>query len=368
MFHVEQFNKKLMKTLLVDGNSLLKNSFEATLSTEEYKKNFNGTFLFLLKLRIILDSDRYTHLKVVFDGNRSGELRRAIYPEYKLKRLQKKLYSVEDEKSLKYQQQKADLKFYLEFFCNVYEDDIVEADDIIAYYVENKAKDEKITIVTGDFDILQRISKDVNVYYLNKTFKVKSRTVERYEKNEDRKNLLIDHKNFKKIFGFPYENIKIIKTICGDDSDEIKNVKGVRETTLFGMIPAILEKVLTISEIKSICLNLLNPSNVLIESTPKIHLNACKNILEGVTDGSQGKQILEINERIVDLNNFEFLTEQCIKNLTETGFLSKETFKSSNSVSMVKRMTESGILEHINKKSKDLKYFFKPFLKTFTNN
>lgn len=346
-----------MNTLLVDGNSLLKNSFEATLSTEEYKKNFNGIYLFLLKLRIILDSDSYTHLRVVFDGKESGSLRRVVYPDYKLKRHTKEKTPFEVEKSLKFNQQKISLKDYLSYFCSVYEDKSVEADDIIAAYIRQKSSNEKVTIVTGDFDLLSQISNTVNVYYLNKSFKFKTRVVERYEKEGERKNLVIDHKNFKKIFGFPYENIILIKTICGDNSDEIKNIKGVKETSLFNCFPDIQKKPLKIEEILEQC-------KIITESDTTVLKKIKQNILEGVTDGLQGKDILKINSRIVDLSNEEFITKECIDNLNEIGFFSKEKFVPKDSTLMVEKMKESGLLDFINQKSKNLKYFFKPFLKT----
>ena len=348
-----------MKTLLVDGNSLLKNSFEATLSTEEYKKNFNGIYLFLLKLRIILDSDSYTHLRVVFDGEKSGFLRREVYPEYKLKRHSKEKTEFEKEKSFKFNHQKNELKEYLSYFCSVYEDINVEADDIIAEYIRRKASDEKITIVTGDFDLLSQISPYVNVYYLNKSFKNKTRIVERYEKDNERKNLVIDHKNFKKIFGFPHENIILIKTICGDNSDEIKNIKGVKETSLFNCFPDIQKKPIKIDEILEQC-------KIISESDTTVLKKIKQNILEGITDGVQGKDILEINGRIVDLSNKEFITEECINNLNDIDFFSKEKFVPKNSASMVEKMKKSGLLEFIEYKSKNIKYFFKPFLKTFS--
>jgi 5'-3' exonuclease len=346
-----------MKTLLIDGNSLLKNSFEATLSTDEYKKNFNGIYLFLLKLRIILDSDSYTHLRVVFDGEKSGSLRRVVYPDYKLKRHTKEKTPFEVEKSSKFNYQKAKLKEYLSFFCCVYEDISVEADDIIAAYIRQKDVNDKITIVTGDFDLLSLISPSVNVYYLNKSFKYKTRVVERYEKEGERKNLIIDHKNFKKIFGFPYENIILIKTICGDNSDEIKNIKGVKETSLFNCFPDIQKKPLKIEEILEQC-------EIITESDTTVLKKIKQNILEGITDGIQGKDILKINSRIVDLSNDEFVTKECIDNLNEIGFFSKEKFVPKDSALMVEKMKENGLLDFINYKLKNVKYFFKPFLKT----
>jgi 5'-3' exonuclease len=372
-----------MKTLLVDGNSLFKNSFEATRNTKEYEKNINGVLLFLSKLRSIVDSDRYSHLKIVFDGEKSGSLRRNLYSAYKLKREERKLNAEETEKNQKYKSQKEELKSYLKHFCLVYEDKVVEADDVIAYYVRNKPSNEKITIVTGDFDLLQLISKDVDVYYLNKKFKNKTREVERYEKDKDRVHLIIDHKNFKKFYGFPYENIAIIKTICGDESDEIKNVKGIKETTLFNLFPVLKEKVLNLEEIKHICLNFVKNADVISNDKEKFSLlkedlkqkglkyqsmyNSYQNILNGITDGVQGNNILEINKRIVDLANLEFITDECILNLKNLNYFSDEKIEAKDATEMISKMKKTGIHDAIVDKYKSINYFFKPFKKTFKN-
>ena len=185
-----------MKTLLVDGNSLLKNSFEATISTEEYQLGINGIYWFLYRVRFLLDTEKYHRFKVVFDGKDSGRLRKDVFAGYKASRKDKKDEDVDKYESFK--SQKTALKAILSHLCPVIEDDIVEADDIIAYYVTNKQSEEKVTIVTGDFDLTQLISPTVNVYYLNRKFKNKTRTVERYEKNDDRRSMIIDHKNFLK--------------------------------------------------------------------------------------------------------------------------------------------------------------------------
>lgn len=344
-----------MKTLMVDGNSLFKNSFEPTVNSKEYEKNFNGIYLFLLRLRKILDSDRYTHLKIVFDGKNSGSLRRNVYPEYKFKREEKKRNSEVTEKSEKYDFQKKRLKTYLDYFCYTFEDDEVEADDIIAYYVKNKNPEEKITIVTGDFDLLQLISKDVEAYYLNKSFKNKSREVQRYEKNENRGNLIITYKNFKKIFGFPHENIALIKSICGDTSDEVKNIPGIKETTLFKLFPELNKDILSINKIKTNCLNLLQNPDVKSKSDIKKY-----------TEISESTLINE-NFRIVDLNNTEFISESCKQKLSESNFFSNDKYLSKDPVSLLKELKADKLDIHINNNYNTLKNFFKPFSKTFKN-
>ena len=297
---------KRKRTLLVDGNSLFKTTFEASYSqfikssnvelTSRFISDINGIYSFLMKLRITLDQGSYNNLRITFDSKNSGALRRAVYSDYKISRKQKQNLTEEEEfKKYSIEKQKRRLKEYLTHFCHWYEDEVVEADDVIAYYVKNKEANELIDIMTGDMDIMQLIQPNVNIIYLNKQFKTKTPIVEKYEKQSynQRKHLTFDRKLFIKYFDFPPENITLIKTICGDDSDDIKNVKAVRETSLFNVFPEIKEKVVTIEEVLSKC------KTILENNTDKKSLKVAKHILEGVTDGVQGKDIIDVNYRLV---------------------------------------------------------------------
>lgn len=346
-----------LKTLLVDGNSLFKNSFEPT-----YKSlpDFGGIYTFLNKIRYILDNDNYNRLRIVFDGNEKGILRRLVYPSYKENRLQAnniQLSQLELDKKEAFNMQKSILKDYLTHFAYFYEDKVVEADDIIAKYIELAQPNELITIVTGDVDLMALISEKVDVFYLNKTFKNKTKTVQKYEKDENRKNLVINHKNFHKYFGYTHKNIPIIKTICGDTSDCIKNVKGVKEKTLFKHIPKITQHYLDIPRLLDECkIELL--SEDINETKEKFLLNI-------LGDKQKGHKILELNHRVISLENKEFITTNCIENLKKSGFLSTNKYKPIDNVGLVRKLQTNGLQEHIVKYHKSLHYFFKPFKKTF---
>jgi 5'-3' exonuclease len=369
-------NKK--RTLLVDGNSLFKTTFEASYSqfikssdtdlTKRFISDINGIYSFLMKLRITLDQGTYNNLRITFDSKNSGALRRAVYSDYKISRKKPELLTEEEQfKQYSLDKQKSRLQDYLTHFCHWYEDEVVEADDVIAYYVRNKEENEVIDIMTGDVDIMQLIQKNVSVIYLNKQFKTKTASVKKYEKlpYNQRKHLKFDRKLFIKFFDFPPENIPLIKTICGDDSDDIKNIKSVRETSLFNTFPEIKDRVVTIDEILDKC------KNILSEENGKKPTKVAKHILEGITDGVQGKDIININSRLVDLSSDEFMTEECKSNLAQNGFLSNFKYEANDSIGLMNKMQEDGIYEHIKDNfkhysgsSQPIKKFFKPFLKT----
>lgn len=301
----------------------------------------------------------YNCLKIAFDSNESGSLRTEVYPDYKISRKKTLLTEEEDMKKVSFNKQKKRLQDYLTHFCYWYEDSCVEADDVIAYYVQNKEDSEKITIMTGDMDIMQMIGKDVEILYLQKSFSTKTRAVERYEKEPyfKRKHVIFNKSKFKKFFGFPPENIVVIKTVCGDNSDDIKNIKGIKETTFFKLFPKAQESIFTVDD-------MIQKTNEIISTDGAKYKAQATRIAEGETDGIQGKDIININKRLVDLNLDEFITSECISNLQKNGFLSGFKYKSVDSLLLLNKMKQDGIYDHINYNNLTIKSFFKPFLKT----
>ena len=95
----------------------------------------------------------------------------------------------------------------------------------MGYYCE-KSKDEEIIVLTSDRDLLQLISSNVSplhIISLNKLFKL-----------GDKVPL-----NGVEI---PPTNVRVVKTICGDSSDNIYGIKMVGIKSLVKIKPEILEK------------------------------------------------------------------------------------------------------------------------------
>jgi 5'-3' exonuclease len=157
--------------------------------------------------------------------------------------------------------------------------DDVEGDDLIANYVKNKWKNERIVIVSGDRDLTQLINDEVCQYIPSlKKF--------------------ISPKNSVEELGVTHENTLLKKIICGDSSDNIKGIKGLGEQTLLKLFPEIKENKASLEAI-------IERSKVLLEerkADKKKPLKSLENIVNGVTDGVQGKDIYEINKKIIDLS------------------------------------------------------------------
>jgi DNA polymerase-1 len=109
------------------------------------------------------------------------------------------------------------------FGIPVYDAAGYEADDIVGTITKqsSKEKDLSIVVVTGDMDLLQLVSDQVKVYRLltgitNMKFYDRDAVLERY--------------------GFGPEHVADYKGLSGDQSDNIKGVKGIGEKTATELI------------------------------------------------------------------------------------------------------------------------------------
>ena len=178
-----------------------------------------------------------------------------------------------------------------ELFVRQVRCDEVEGDDLIAYYVKNKKPNERIVIVSGDRDLTQLINDEVCIYIPS---------LKKY----------ITPQNHIQELGYTHENVLIKKILCGDTSDNIKGIKGMGETTFFNLFPDAKTKKYTLDDI-------FVETQKLIENRAKEKkkpLLVTENILNRVTIGSQGKDIYEINNKIINLNE-PLLTKEAIEEL-----------------------------------------------------
>ena len=273
--------EKEQKTLLVDGNALFKRGFYGASVYSNDGKHIGGLYQFITVLRKLLRERLYHRVFVFWDGKYSGKLRYDIYHDYKIAR----------GKDYKNGTQPVDIdevteKFlisqYLEELCIrqlMDESDVgVEADDFIAYYCVTKKENEHVTIVTSDRDLCQLISDKVEIYLCDlKDYVTKD--------------------NYNDFFKHHQTNSKLIKIIAGDNSDSIKGIKGVKETTLLKFFPQLTEREVKLDEI----LEWAKEQQEVRINQKKKPLKSLTNIIESNTDGIQGKEIYKINELLVDL-------------------------------------------------------------------
>ena len=305
--------EKKITTLLVDGSNILELSSSADRTVSSNGRIVGGVFQFLLQLKLMLRKGNFRYVYVFWDGDNSGFYRWCLNPQYKgnrdkdyenavddslseyMKSFNKKLKEMQDyifsknkketverkkEKDLFYEQRNIVMQCLEELFIRQCLCDKVEADDLIAYYVKNKKKNERIVIMSNDSDLTQLISDDVIVY------------VQSMKK-------FINTKNHKSEMGYDYHNVLLKKVICGDTSDNIKGIKGVGDTTLLKNFPQLKEREVRLDEIINEA-RLINENRLNEKKKP---LKWAENIVNKVTDGVQGDKIYEINEKIINLKN-----------------------------------------------------------------
>lgn len=339
-------------TLLVDGNNLLKISLvDKTMNSDG--QQYGAVVNFLRQLGKVLSKKDFNYCIVVFDGEGSGVLRWEIYPDYKANRdkhyelhtaqtaydrainayckkvLQysrdkKKTAQKEENDDEIFDRQKTIIKSILEELCiRQYEYENVEGDDIISYYVHNKKADERVVIMSSDKDLTQLISDTVIVYN------------PRIKDGDG----FINTRNSVEKLGVRHDNIVLEKIICGDSSDNIKGIKGMGEQTLVKLFPQINEQKLDLSFIMARSKELLEER----KAAKKKPLKTLENIVNGITDGCQGKDIYEINEKIIDLSK-PLLTKEAKEDLKESLYApidtSDRTMKNVYSIVLENKMSD----------------------------
>jgi 5'-3' exonuclease len=137
-----------------------------------------------------------------------------------------------ESKEESFTNQKQRVKQYLEeMFVRQLETENSEADDLIAHYCKVSLEEEK-TIFSSDRDLTQLISEKVSIY---------SPQAKRYYKFGDKIKL--------KDYEFPHNNIKTVKILTGDSSDNIDGIFYLGEKTLVKFFPEILDSEVSFTDI-----------------------------------------------------------------------------------------------------------------------
>jgi 5'-3' exonuclease len=220
-------------------------------------------------------------------------------------------------------------------FVRQVEVDHSEADDLIAYYCQI-SEDEEKTIFSSDRDLTQLISEKVTIY---------SPSTKRYYKNGD----TIKMSDFE----VPHYNVKTIKILTGDSSDNIDGIFYLGEKTLFKFFPELLEKEVELSDILS------KGEELLKENKDNKSL---QNLLSGKTkEGVFGDEYYVINRKLVDLS--QPLINQEGKELVDAYYSESLDPDGRGYKNLIRMMMEDGIFKYLPKTDDNWIYFLKPFLK-----
>jgi 5'-3' exonuclease len=279
-----------------------------------------------------LEENNYNKVVVFWDSDTNSFQRRIIYPKYKLNRRN----DSNEFKQASYESQKQRVKQYLEeMFVRQVEVNHSEADDLIAYYCQI-SEDEDKTIFSSDRDLTQLISERVTIY---------SPSAKRYYKMGD----TIKMSDFE----VPHFNVKTIKILTGDSSDNIDGIFYLGEKTLFKFFPELLERVVEIPDI------LTKGEELLKENKDNKSL---QNLLSGKTkEGVFGEEYYVINKKLIDLD--EPLVNQEGKDLVDAYYSESLDPDGRGYKNLIRMMMEDGLFKYLPKTDDNWIYFLKPFLK-----
>ena len=322
----------MTKTLLVDGNNLMKIGFHGVKEYYHEGNHIGGIWHFLNTVRRFIEEQNFDKVIVFWDGEGNSIKRKVIYPQYKENRIQES----NEQKEHSFLTQKNRVKQYLEeMFVRQINIENNEADDLIAYYCQI-ASDEIITIFSSDKDLTQLISKNVSIY---------SPSAKQTYKFGDKIKL--------KEHYIPHNNILTYKVLAGDKSDNIDGIYYLGDKTLFKLFPELLEQDITIDDILTKAENLLKGDK---------ENNVLKNLLTGKTKtGIYGEEFFEINKKIVDLSHP--LIDDEGKEIVELFY--KETLDPDGRGhrNLIKMMMQDGFFKFLPKGDDAWVNFIKPFLK-----
>jgi DNA polymerase-1 len=322
----------VIKTLLIDGNNLLKIGFHGVKDFFHEGKHVGGIWHFLNTTRRFIEEENFDKVVVFWDGEGSSSTRKVIYPQYK----ENRKVAPQEFKEESFSEQKRRVKQYLEeMFVRQVDINNNEADDLIAYYCQ-VANDEDITIFSADRDLTQLISDNVSIYSPNNKLTYKKGDYIRLYEAE-----------------IPHYNVKTYKILSGDKSDNIDGIYFLGEKTLLKLFPELLDREVSFTDI-------LSRAEVLL--TEDKENKVLQNLLSGRTKtGVYGNEFFEINNKIVDLSN-PLITEEG-KEIVELYYRETLDPEGRGYRNLIRMMMEDGFFKFLPKHDDAWVNFVKPFMK-----
>ena len=323
----------MVKTLIVDGNNLLKIGFHGVKDFYNNGEHIGGTWHFLNTIRKFLEETNFNKVMVFWDSDTNSSQRKLIYPKYKMNR---KSSPNDQEKTDSFNKQKTRVKQYLEeMFIRQLEVENSEADDLIAYYCQISLDEEK-TIFSSDKDLTQLISEKVLIYSPN---------LKSYYKFGD---------NIKfKDCSIPHYNVMTFKILAGDTSDNIDGISLMGEKTLIKFFPEIIDSEISLTDI-------LTKGELLLKEQQKNVVLG--NLLSGKTkEGIMGDDFFKINKKLVDLS--EPLIDEEGKEMVREYYSESMDPDGRGHRNLIRMMMDDGFFKYLPKGDDSWVNFLKPFLK-----
>lgn len=207
----------MKKVILIDGNNILFRSYYATAYSGNTMKNSKGfptnaLYGLINMIQKIIKEENPEYIMVALDKGKT--FRHDEYKDYKAGRIE-----MPDELKQQFSVAK---KLLNAMGITYYEVENYEADDIIGTFAKkiDDPNDDFIgTIISSDKDLLQLISKEVEVKLLKPTGFVR-----------------MSEEEFYNVYGLAPIRMIDLKGLMGDSSDNIPGVKGIGEKTALTLL------------------------------------------------------------------------------------------------------------------------------------
>ena len=316
--------------LVVDAMNMLIRSFSLLKAMNPSGTHVGGLVGFLRSLGYVTRIFDPTRVIVVWDGKGGSGNRQNINPEYKAQRATSRithwgLYDTKEQEMEALIGQLLRVQDYLDCLpIHQIGLDKLEADDIIAWIAKKASisKVKKCTIVSSDKDFLQLVDDTVEIYA-----PVKKKT-------------FTQHNIFEELKVLP-ENYNIVKALLGDNSDNLKGVKGLGIKTIQSEFPKLLTEISDLDYIYTVCEDNLDGKKVfskIIHQWDKVITNfEIMDLHKSVLDENE-KQIINeyINSPVPKLQTGAFLhlmDQDKVEGITKNTEMWLENFRGLTTVS-----------------------------------
>lgn len=285
---------------IIDGNSLFYRAYYAypqTLTTSNGKP-INAVYGFMTMFFKTLITYQPKYLAIPFDYDRTT-FRKAKVISYKANR--------KDTDQALISQYATLFEILNAFNIPTIRQKGYEADDFIGTFAklfkDNKfdhQKVDKIVLITGDKDIKQALSSDIEMIYITGTFQNQKK---------------ITKETFVEEYGFSPELFDDYLAICGDSSDNIPGVRGIgpkgaqQLVSIFGSLETIYQNIDKVEKINSRYAKLLTEHHQeAFESKFLTTLKTDLDVIENIDDYLI--KDLDINKAQQAINNVGFISLQ----------------------------------------------------------
>jgi len=290
------------KVLILDGLNLFFRNFAMMNMVNPDGVHIGGLGGFFRSLGAMIRQTNPTSVYVVFDGAGSTSNRKNLLSEYKGTRNLQRITNwdafdnIEEEHDSKIDQIVRIIQYLKLLPVKTTILDKVEADDIIAVLAEKLVKkhDSTCFIVSSDKDFLQLVTDKIIVY--------------RPMEKEYYTPKVVEEK-----FGLLPHNFILHKTLLGDNSDNIKGVKGLGAKGIFKKFPELKTQELTLQDIFDISARKFKDHIVysrIIQEQSRIETNYKVMDLSTPLIDERGKEYINklIDEDFPDLNSEMFIS------------------------------------------------------------